>query len=154
MPRTRESIASCSNYAVELRPSPRNRLGLMAGHWFLFWFGALLVAHTPAPGLLRSSLVVGWLCASLHGLKRQAGAFGRVSRLTVGPDGRVALGGPDGSILEARLASGSRLIGRYAWLRIRFPDGRVCGECLGAADAGAENWRRFSLLWQYGRLFE
>ncbi|MDX1482347.1 MAG: hypothetical protein R3315_11760 [Woeseiaceae bacterium] len=108
----------------------------------------------PAPWFLRLPFVCGWTILCVRDAARQAAGFRQVSRITMLADGRLIVGRRDGRSDEARLADGSRIVGEFAWLRIRFADGRIHGELLGAKAAGAENWRRFKSLWQYGRRCE
>ena len=98
------------------------------------------------PGYAAAATVL-WLGDCLSSLGRQWRGTRRVTGLRMRSDGSIALF-VGGQSISATLASGTVVLERVAWLRIRGPDGSRYGELLLARHAEAEAWQRFQLLWQ------
>ncbi len=98
------------------------------------------------PGYAAVATVL-WLGDCLWSLGRQWQGTRRVTGLRLKSDGSIALFA-GGRAVSATLASGTVVLQRVAWLRIRGPDGSRYGELLLARHAESEAWQRFQLLWQ------
>jgi hypothetical protein len=66
-------------------------------------------------------------------------------------NGNIAGLGPDGRFEALTLLSGSVLMSRVGWLRVRFPDGSRYGELLRGDPARDLEWQRLQLIWRHGR---
>lgn len=66
------------------------------------------------------------------------------------PSGRVTGVGCGGARQPLELMSGSVVLPRLAWLRVRFPDGLEYGELFFRNGRQDEEWRRLQRVWKHG----
>lgn len=139
---------SSSRFAAELGTSSKVRRTLIgASCTAALAGGALIVALPVAPAWSGACLV---LWAVLSGLELKASVTGmtRIERLRLDAGGQLVALSRDGAAEALTLLSGSMVLARFAWLRVRFADGSSYGELLLAAGCPADEWRRLQLIWR------
>ena len=114
-----------------------------------FLIGLHLLIRLPASMPVRLALVVLWIIGSVRGLSRQSRGVHRIRaiRLEVGA---VTVMDRRGRQTPARIMSGSIVLPRLAWLRLRLADGLICGELLRGDATVCVHWRHLQILWRQG----
>ncbi len=88
---------------------------------------------------------------NLRELRRLVRGAARLQKLRLDAEGDVAGLGPDGRFEPLVLLSGSIVLKRLAWLRVRFADGSEHGELFKGDPASDPEWQRLQLLWRHRR---
>ena len=114
-----------------------------------FLIGLLLLIRLPVSVPVRLALVVPWIIGSIRGLSRQSRGVHRIKaiRLEVGVATVVDRHGRQAPV---RIMSGSIVLPRLAWLRLRLADGLICGELLRGDATVCLQWRHLQILWRQG----
>lgn len=111
--------------------------------------GLTLLLHLPLTMLMRLPLIACWLFAGVRQLDRQSRGAHRVSAIRLGVDDATVVD-RQGRLSPARIMSGSVVLARFAWLRLKFADGLIYGELLRGDAAHDVQWRRLQILWRQG----
>ena len=119
----------------------------MLGSGLLFALaGAGVFLTLPLPIVVTVPAAILWLCvsvASCIGLRRK---YGRIAGYRLYADGSAEIVRADGRRIVGRIAPGTFLLPRLAWLRVSTPgSGRVAELISGDARAG-QQWRRFQVI--------
>jgi hypothetical protein len=113
-----------------------------------------LIMSLPMAPQWRIALLLVWLADSLRELHALRCGSARVRRLRLNQCGEITAESPCGSQLPMTLLSGSMVLRRVAWLRLRFPDNRRYAELICGNPAKEPAWHRLQLIWQHsGRAF-
>lgn len=113
--------------------------------------GVVLICVTQISPFWRYCLALIWLLDCLwQGWHMYRNASG-VTGIALDSDGNVTLLGGNGERRQARLLTGTWVLPRLAWLRVRGQDGFCHGELFAARRSGPETWHRLQLLWQQAR---
>jgi hypothetical protein len=142
---------SSSEFSAELKPEERLRnLVLLSGAAATI-AGFALIIHMPVNIVLRALLAVCWLGHGGFELFARAEAASRVTAIQVDSSGEFRVAGHRGHTEPVRLLAGSIVLGRLAWLRIRFEDGCKYAELLSGNAVKDPQWHRFQLIWRQTR---
>ncbi len=90
-----------------------------------------------------------WLIFSGRELLIIVRAYQRINRIRIDCSGHVGLRNSSGEWQAARLATGSVVLDRFAWLRIEACDGRRSVELLRGITRKNEEWRRLQVIWRH-----
>jgi hypothetical protein len=113
--------------------------------------GTLIILYMPLAWVLRISLAAVFIAENLREMKRLVCGAARIRHISLDAEGNIAALGPGGRVEPLTLLSGSIVLNRLAWLRLRFADGSEHGElCCGDPVADPE-WQRLQLIWRYRR---
>ncbi|MEX2496977.1 MAG: hypothetical protein WD448_12860 [Woeseia sp.] len=89
-----------------------------------------------------------WFCAGALEFRAQwRGAF-RVQRVFLSADGSLYGRSAAGDSEPMQLLSGSVVLARVAWLRLRFPDGARYGVLLTGDARRSRDWHYLQLVWR------
>lgn len=141
---------SSSTFSSYLRPDPWLRLLIdISGRVLVA--GAIGVSLTLSlhPGLrlgcALSCLLLGWrdLCRLQRG-------FHACEAIQLLNDGSARIYG-NGAWTDARLESGSVVLSRVAWLRLKTADGVAVSELLSGDPRRSGDWRRLQVIWRHIR---
>jgi hypothetical protein len=110
--------------------------------------GTLLILGLPLRPGLKVSLVCLWLLRSLFELRSQVRGAARLDRIRISATGSLEGLTTSGAAQSLTLLSGSVLLSRVAWLRLKFDDGLRYGELLVGNPRRDEQWRRLQLIWR------
>lgn len=110
--------------------------------------GTLLILLMPLTGGWRLVMCLLWMASSSLELHAQWRGMRRIDRIRIHSGGRVEGLGPGGDWQSLEVLSGSMVLERCAWLRLRFADGLQYGEWLWCDATQAGDWRRLQLVWR------
>ncbi len=113
--------------------------------------GTLIVLKMPLALLWRILLASAWIGENVRECRRLARGAARLKALRLDADGNIAGIGPDGCVESLTLLSGSIVLKRLAWLRVRFADGSEYGELLWGDPAEDLEWQGLQLIWRHRR---
>jgi len=139
---------SSTKFACDLRVSRRLRRYLVAGGVLAWLGGGLLVLALPAPPALRLMLALLYSASCWLELRDLRRGMARIDRIRITAEGRIEASAPGGERQPLELLSGSIVLARWAWFRLRFPDGTVSGEWIAPARGESEQWRMLQLIWR------
>ena len=145
---------SSTKFACDLCVSRRLRRCLVAGGALAWLGGGLLVLALPAPAAPRIMLALLYSASCWLEHRDLRRGMARIDRIRITSEGRIEGSAPDGERHSLQLLSGSIVLARWAWFRLRFPDGTVSGEWIAPARGESEQWRMLQLIWRQsgGRL--
>jgi hypothetical protein len=142
---------SSARFETVLTPEPRLRHWLLLFSWLAMITGIVLIVFMPlAPGW-RILFALAWVGECLRELRGLVRGARRLRLIRLDADGNIAGLGPDGRFEALTLLSGSVLMSRVGWLRVRFPDGSRYGELVRGDPARDLEWQRLQLIWRHGR---
>lgn len=144
---------SSAVYEAELTPDDRLRAGLLAFACCSLLAGAFLIFLLPVIALFKAGFGLAWLFAGLAEIAALGRGMSRIDRIRIRSDGSVLAVDRTGAMRPLTLLPGSVVLDRLAWLRLRFEDGRRCGELLAGSASENEQWRRLLVIWRQRRLF-
>ena len=141
-------MSSTANSA-ELQPDSRLRRLVACSGLLLCLAGAVVILLFPTDLWMRLATCALWVatCAREQWASRRGWAACRKLRFT--GDGRIAILGADQVWRPARRESGSVLLGRVGWIRLRDHRGGVFGELLTGDGRASPDWRRLQVIWRH-----
>jgi len=142
---------SSARFETVLTPEPRLRQCLLVFGWLAMISGLILIVLMPLAPVWRILLAAGWVGENLRELRGLVRGARRLSLIRLDADGNIAGLGPDGRREDLVLLSGSMVLSRLGWLRLRFPDGSRYGELLRGDPARDLEWQRLQLIWRHSR---
>jgi hypothetical protein len=140
---------SSTRFVVVLKPDPDLRKIVMLAGCAALLVGLLLLIRLPASVPVRLALVVPWLIGSIRELSRQSRGVHRIKSICLGVDQALVID-RHGKQAPVQVMSGTVVLQRVAWLRLRFADGLTCGELLRGDASACKHWRRLQILWRQG----
>jgi hypothetical protein len=98
---------------------------------------------------MRLGLTGLWLVGGIWEISRfsRGAARTRTIRLEAGES---AIINRQGRQEPVQIMSGSLVLERLAWLRLKLPDGLIYGELLHGDPASCQQWRHLQILWRQG----
>ena len=142
---------SSARFETVLTPEPRLRQCLLLFAWLAMITGFILILLMPLAAVWRFLLAAAWIGESLRELRALTRGAARLQLIRLDADGNIAGLGPDGRFEVLTLLSGSMVLSRLGWLRVRFPDGSRYGELLRGDPARDLEWQRLQLIWRHRR---
>ncbi len=111
--------------------------------------GLLLLIGLPLSVPIRVPLCALWMIDGIRELRRQFRGFDRIRaiRLEVG---EATIIDRLGRRSPVQIMSGSVVLPRLAWLRLKCPDGLICCELLRGDPTTCRQWRHLQILWRQG----
>ncbi len=111
--------------------------------------GFVLLMRLPLPVPVRVLLIALWLYTGLRQLGRHSRGMQRVKAIRL-LEGEATVIDRQGRQSPVRIMSGSVVLPRLAWLRLKCPDGLEYCELLRGDATQNEQWRRLQILWRQG----
>ena len=111
--------------------------------------GLVLLIRLPVSASLRLALSVLWLIGSIRELGRQVRGVHRVKTIRL-QAGEATVIDRQGRQAPVQIMSGSIVLSRLAWLRLKLADGLIYGELLHGDPTGCVQWRHLQILWRQG----
>jgi hypothetical protein len=140
---------SSRQFVADLKPDPLLRKILLIAACAAVLVGLVLLMRLPLAVPVRALLVVLWLFTGLRELGRQSRGMQRVKAIRL-QEGEATVIDRQGRQSPVRIMSGSVVLPKLAWLRLRCPDGLIFGELLRGDAALSEQWRHLQILWRQG----
>ena len=139
---------SSERFEVQIPPDPALRRWVIRSGVALTLLGACLLITTHGlPSAAKAALTPAWLLWNGWEIWRQYRGAGAVERVRLTADGTVTVRGSDGHPMPARLAPGTLVLERWAWLRLDVPGFGRYSEPLRRSRAGEATWHRFRLIY-------
>ena len=113
--------------------------------------GTLIIFFMPLAWFFRILLAAIFIGENVRELRRLARGDARLQQLWLDAEGNIAGLCADGHFEPLTLLSGSIVLKRLAWLRLRFADGSEHGELLQGDPARDPEWQRLQLIWRHRR---
>ena len=113
--------------------------------------GLLLIFFMPLAASWRLLLAFLWTGESMRELQKLMRGAARLQHIRLDASGDISGQRPDGGTEALTLLSGSIVLSRIGWLRLRFPDGSHCGVLLRGDPTRDLEWQRLQLIWRHGR---
>ncbi len=132
-----------------LRPDPGLRVLVVICGWLTAAIALLVILTMSLSPAVRAIGCVLCCLYSRHELRRLQRGFAACLEIRVGAGGDVRLCNSEGLWVAARLQTGSLLLRRYAWLRLKTSDGREFAEPLRGDAMQDANWRRLQVIWRH-----
>ena len=142
---------SSAIFETALTPEPRLRKCVLLCGGLATIAGSLIILFMPLPWLPRTLLAAVFVGENLRELRRFTRGAARLQRIQLDAEGNVAGIDPDGRYEPMVLLSGSIVLKRLAWLRVRFADGSEHGELFQGDPARDPAWQRLQLIWRHRR---
>jgi hypothetical protein len=132
---------------TRLVPDPRLRLLVQLAGWVLLVIGLMLVICLPLGPAWRGVIGVAWVCDVCRELFNLRTFSTRLHSVRLDQTGHIVADGPDGED-ELTLLSGSLVMPRIAWLRLRFADNCRGAELFRGDMDKDPQWQQFQLIWR------
>jgi len=142
---------SSAKFETVLTPEPRLRQFVFMCGCAAAMTGTLIILGMPLALVWRILLASAWIGENVRECRRLARGAARLKALRLDADGNIAGVGPDGRVESLTLLSGSIVLKRLAWLRVRFADGSEYAELFQGDPAGDLEWQRLQLIWRHCR---
>lgn len=129
--------------------SSRLRRVVLLSGMLLAVAGFAMILSLPVHLAARIAGCAAWAILCWREQARFRHAYRRVLRLRMSCDGDLKVLDRNGKWLTARLLSGSVLLRRLGWMRIRTEDGHVFAELVGGRCRHDADWRRLQVIWRH-----
>lgn len=133
---------------ARLVPEPCLRKLVLGSAGLLLFCGALLIIAMPLAPFLRALLLLLWMLDGARELMRFVRGRRRVAELVVTEQGTITGTDADGRAYDLTLLSGSLVLSRIAWLRLRFADKCQYGELIRATADKERQWHALQVIWR------
>lgn len=138
-------------FEVKLQADPGLRRVVLVSGVLAMIAGLVLLMDLDIAFGWRAALCALWVADGLRELKNMANGSRRIAAIRFDADGGMTSVNRDGRTEPVRLLSGSLILPKIAWLRMRLPDGSRHAELLVASRCETEAWHGFQLIWQQCR---
>lgn len=142
---------SSTAFEVVLRPDPGLRFFVQLTGFAMLSIGILLIVSLPIAPLWRIVLLAIWVADCSIELRRLRLGAARVSAIMLNSRGLVTAVDASGDRSELTLLTGSMVLSRLAWIRVRSSAGICHGALFTRRHTGPETWHRLQLLWHQSR---
>lgn len=142
---------SSARFEAVLTPDPRLRQCVLLFSGLALLTGIVLILCMPLATHWRILLVVAWVGESYRELRALVTGAVRLRRIRLDAEGNVSGQKPDGRSEVLTLLTGSIVLSRWGWLRVRFPDGGRYGELVSGDPVKDLEWQRLQLIWRHNR---
>ena len=137
---------SSVRYSSEILPERKLRRIVLGSGAVLALLGAGVLATLPLP--IAVTIPAAALClgvSAAHCLRLHL-RYRRIAAYRLYADGSAEIVRTDGRRLIGRLAPGTFLLPKLAWLRIRAPGGGDVAELVAGDARRSQQWRRFQVI--------
>ena len=142
---------SSHEFSAELIPDQTLRNVVVLSGVIATLVGVVLILQMPVNPIFRLAMTMLWLAYNKYELCDVTRRSANVARIEINQHGKLWVTDPAGQRRPAELLRGSVVLARYAWIRIRFEDGRKYGELMSGNAVENKQWHRFQLIWKQAR---
>ncbi|MFQ6004622.1 MAG: hypothetical protein ACE5OQ_03885 [Woeseia sp.] len=136
-------------FEAVLSPDPALRRLVMLAACTGLLTGFVLIIRLPVSAWIRFGLTMVWLASQVREIGRLTRGAARVRTIRLGPDSATVIN-RKGREEPVQIMSGSVVLPKLAWLRLRLSDGLCYGELLRGNSARDRHWRCLQILWRQG----
>lgn len=138
-----------TEYSAEFKPDPRLRR-LVAGSGVLLGLaGFLVILLLPTDIWMRLAACLLWAGSAARDHWQLQRGWADCLALRFTASGELSVLGADLTWRAARRQSGSVLLRKLGWIRLRDHRGLVFGELLSGDDRASPDWRRLQVIWRH-----
>jgi len=113
--------------------------------------GVAIILSMPLPSILKLLASGMWLAGNIRQCRGLLRGAARIQYYSMEALDCLAGVAPDGRQQVLKLLEGSMVLRRFAWFRVRFPDGSNYVELLPRTVARDRDWQRLQLIWRLRR---
>lgn len=140
---------SSQTYSTSLTPEPQLRRVVLVSGASLAVVGVIAIATLPLEAWQRALLGIGWLIHGGGELVRLRAVYRRLTAYRLTADGGIEVFSDSGRPLCGRILSGTVVLSRVAWLRVRLDDGCRSSELVRGNSRESQQWRRFQVIFRH-----
>ena len=140
---------SSSSYSASLTPDPWLRILVLSSGRLLIAGGLVLILTLDISATLRGAASLLWIAYGRYQILQVAGGFLSCVAIRVCTGGEFELQNSDQEWVSATLLSGSVVLPKIAWLRMRTANGRHCAELIRGDARKSHDWRHFQVIWRH-----
>ena len=111
--------------------------------------GVVVILQLPIDLWVRLAACAIWVVTSVIEHRRIRRGWAECRGLRFDAEGEIASLGVDGKWRPAQCESGSVLLGKVGWIRLRDQRGAVFGELLTGDARESPDWRRLQVIWRH-----
>ena len=140
---------SSNVYSAVLEPDPLLRRVVLGSGASLGIAGIVLIVTLPFDAAARAAMLIPWCAFTIRELLVLYRAWRNCLAIRITADGGAAVLGADDEWRTAELISGSVLLSRLGWIRLRVAGGPCFGELLRGRRREDRDWRRLQVIWRH-----
>ncbi|TFG41924.1 MAG: hypothetical protein E4H42_00850 [Chromatiales bacterium] len=138
-----------SSYSASLTPDPWLRIFVLTSGRLLIAGGLVLILTLDISAQLRVAASLVWLAYGRFEMRRVERGFLSCAAIRIHSGGEFELQNVDQEWVSATLLSGSVVLQKIAWLRLRTANGTQCAELLRGDARKSHDWRHFQVIWRH-----
>ena len=142
---------SSTSFEVTLHVDHYGRLAVFGSGVALGVLGVVIALTLPFSWPVRAAISLAWSADACFGLYRFRASWAACRTVRVSSAGDVVIVDPSGDRRSVRLATGTVVLGPFAWLRYAAPGELPRGEFLTRRAAGDLAWHRFRVIWRLAK---
>ena len=140
---------SSSTFSTELIPDPAMRRLIIVAALAMTLPGLLVILSLPISNFLRAA--AGLICTLVTGVELAliSSAHKQYTCIRIYSDGAVEIRDRDGVWQIATIASGSIVLQKLAWFRLKPANGGRYYELVRGNSRESKQWRRLQVIWRH-----
>jgi hypothetical protein len=140
---------SLNAYSAILTPDPWLRIIVLTSGRLLCAAGVVMILTLDVGPALRGAGALGWLGLGYFELRRTIRGYSYCVAIRVRCGGQIEVQNADHEWVPGVLQSGSLVLRKIAWLRVRSGGGPPCSELLRGDARTSHDWRRLQVIWRH-----
>jgi hypothetical protein len=125
------------------------RIGVLTSGRLLVAVGLVLVLTFELDAAMRTVICLVWIAGGRHELVQIERGFESLMAIRLSSIGEIAVLGKDQEWLPVTLQTGSVVLRKFAWLRLRAANGDNFVELLRGDARQSQDWRRLQVIWRH-----
>ena len=138
-------------FAIRIHADPRLRQLVQLTGLLFCAAGCAAIGCMDLSWSWRTVCIAAWIGDCGRTLYRHQRAARRVAVIRIDAEGGISGRAADGTAVRLRLMTGSVVLSKIAWLRLRLDDGSEFAQLLAARRIQIEAWHGLQLIWQQCR---
>lgn len=140
---------SSSSYSSCLTPDPWLRIAVLTSGRLLVAAGLALILTLDLDTAIRAVICLVWLVAGRYEIAQIEGGFESLVAIRLSSGGDIAVLNDDQEWRPVTLQTGSIVLRKVAWLRLRAANGDIFVELLRGNARQSLEWRRLQVIWRH-----
>ena len=140
---------SSTSYSATLTPDPWLRTLVLCSGRVLFGIGVAVLLSLPLSVLVRTLASLLWLAMAFVQLRNLRLGYASTLSIRLHEDGGVEVRDEHQQWLPGSLLTGSIVLARLAWLRVRLDNGQEIAELVRCDARESHDWRRLQVIWRH-----
>jgi hypothetical protein len=140
---------SSNTYSATLNPDPWLRIVVLTSGRLLIAAGLVIILTLELAPLLRAIGSLVWVGNGCLELRQLQQGFDACRGIRIDSNGEIAILNIDQEWQPATLQTGSLLLRKLGWLRLRSASGQNILELVRGDARQSQNWRRLQVIWRH-----